>query len=324
MNLARTLTAAAAALLLTTTACSNQSPIAPSTGGKEPSAKEVKAVGMTLQDVSNPFFGAMKHSVEELGKKEGFTVNVQDGQQDLGKQSDQLDAFVQQGVDVILLNAVDTDGVGPAVQRAIDAGVVVVAVDVDAANAQAVVSTDNVEAGRQACTALAEKIGGSGNIMIIDGVPVTSVQERVKGCHEVLASDFPEVKVVAEQNNKSDVGSGQQVATDMLTANKDVQGIFGNNDPTARGAVLALQQANRADVWVTGVDGSPEAVEEMGKAGSPFWATAAQDPGNMAVQGFELAKAIIGGTKPAERITLIKPEIVTQATLSDYKGWNVG
>src|SRR5690606_29384231 len=183
---------------------------------------------------------------------------VQDGQQDLGAQNEQIDAFIQQQVDIILLNAVDSEGIGSAVQRALDAGITVVAVDVDAAGAQAAVTTDNVEAGRQACTALFEKMGGQGNILIVDGTPITSVQERVEGCEEVLA-EYPDITVRAHQNGTDDRATGLDLTTQRLTANEDVQGIFAINDPTALGATLALGQANREGVWVVGVDGSPEA-----------------------------------------------------------------
>ena len=115
-----------------------------------------------VQDISNPFFASMQSAMEDIAKSEGFTLNVQDGQQDLGAQNNQIDAIIQQGADIILLNAVDSEGIGSAVERAIDAGITVVAVDVDAAGAQAAVSTDNVEAGRQACTALLRQDGRRG------------------------------------------------------------------------------------------------------------------------------------------------------------------
>lgn len=311
-----------AALILA--GCSSESPVDPDSGSDAAASGEIDKVGLMLQDVSNPFFATMKYSVEQLGEAEGFDVNVQDGQQDLGQQNAQIDAFIQQKIDVLLINAVDSDGIGAAVQRAVDAGITVVAVDVDATNAAAVVSTDNVEAGRQSCTALADKIGGAGNIMIVDGTQVTSVQDRVAGCKEVLESDYPDITIVAQQAGKNDVANGQLVTTDMLTANKDVQGIFGINDPTARGAVLALQQAGRTGVWVTGVDGSPEAVTEMEREGSPFWATPAQDPGNMAAEAFKVAKSIREGNPPAERVMLINPTLVTQETVADYPGWVTG
>lgn len=307
---------------LALTACSNTSPVDP---GAEPADDEIGVVGLMVQDISNPFFAAMQSSMEEVAEEEGFTLNVQDGQQDLGAQNEQIDAFIQQQVDIILINAVDSEGIGSAVQRALDAGITVVAVDVDAAGAQAAVTTDNVEAGRQACTALFEKMGGEGNILIVDGTPITSVQERVEGCEEVLA-EHPDITVLAHQNGNNDRATGLDLTTQMLTANDDVQGIFAINDPTALGATLALGQANREGVWVVGVDGSPEAVEAMQDDAFPnssFWATPAQDPGGMVVEAFEVAKDIRANGAPGEdeRIKLVEPSLVTRDTVSDYAGW---
>lgn len=316
--------AASLSLLFVSVGCSSTSPVAPggeasATGG----AKQIKSVGLMVQDISNPFFAVMKTAMENQGKTDGFTVNVQDGQQDLGQQNNQIDAFIQQKTDLIILNAVDSQGIGSAVQRALDAGVIVVAVDVDATGAQAVVMTNNVEAGTQSCTALADKIGGKGNIIIVDGTPITSVQDRVTGCKNVLSEKYPNIKIVGQQAGKNDVATGQSITTDLLTANPDLQGIFGINDPTARGAVLALQQANRTGIWVTGVDGSPDAVTEMQKANSPFWATPAQDPAGMVIKAYEVGKDIAANGAPSAdaRITLMNPTLVTQDTLSDYKGW---
>src|SRR5699024_96314 len=234
---------------------------------------EVKSVGLMLQDISNPFFASMQNSLKETAEAEGIQLNVQDGRQDLSVQSSQIDTFIQQGVDLIIINAVDSEGIGAAVQRAKDAGITVVAVDVDAANADAAVTTDNVKAGAMACTALAEKIDGEGNILILEGTPTTAPRERDEGCEEDHASDFPDITVVGKQATTNDRATGLSVATDLLTTNPDVQGIFALNDPVALGADLALKQAKRDGVAVVGVDGSPEAVEAMTGGDTNLWAT---------------------------------------------------
>lgn len=314
---------AGVSLALAFVGCSSTSPVAPSSAPSTGSTKEIKSVGLMVQDISNPFFATMQNAMQAQAQKDGFTLNVQDGQQDLGQQNNQIDAFIQQKTSLIILNAVDSQGIGSAVQRALAAGIAVVAVDVDAAGAQAVVMTDNIQAGTLACTALADKIGGKGNIIIVDGTPITSVQDRVKGCEQVLSEKYPNIKVVGKQSGKNDVATGQSITTDLLTANSGLQGIFGINDPTARGAVLALKQANRTGIWVTGVDGSPEAVTEMKKSGSPLWATPAQHPADMVVQAYEIGKDIAANGAPdaANRVTLMPPTLVTQDTLSSYAGW---
>src|SRR5699024_1438797 len=218
-------------------------------------------------------------------------------------------------------NAVDSEGIGAAVQRAKDAGITVVAVDVDAANADAAVTTDNVKAGAMACTALAEKIDGEGNILILEGTPTTAPRERVEGCEEVLASDFPDITVVGKQATTNDRATGLSVATDLLTANPDVQGIFALNDPVALGADLALKQAKRDGVAVVGVDGSPEAVEAMTGGDTNLWATPAQDPAGMVDEAYRIGVDIVAGNEPAERVTLLDPSLVTIDTVGEYDGW---
>jgi ribose transport system substrate-binding protein len=310
-----------AALIMTgalalTSCTSGDAPAAGGGGG----GGEVEMVGLMLQDISNPFFAVMQDSMQQAAEQDGFQVNVQDGRQDLGQQNDQVDALIQQGADLILLNAVDSAGIASAVARAQAAGIPVVAVDVDAQGADAAVTTDNVEAGRQSCQALVDEIGGSGNILIIEGTPTSAPQDRVKGCEEVLAAN-PGVQVVGRQAGKNDRDSGLQLATDMLTANQDVKGIFAINDPEALGADLAVQQAGRSGIVITGVDGSPEAVKALQDPNSNFFATPAQDPGGMVLEALEVGRGIVAGNPPAERITLLAPELVTRDTVGSYEGW---
>jgi ribose transport system substrate-binding protein len=321
MSLSRFRTTSGVLLLagaMALTACSNgdQSTTSSSGGGDG----KVTKVGVMLQDISNPFFASMQKSLQDAGAKDGFDVNVQDGRQDLGTQNDQIDAFIQQGVNLILLNAVDSDGIASGVARAQAAGITVVAIDVDAKGAKAAVTTDNVKAGQLACQALVDKLGGKGNILVIEGTPTTAPQDRVKGCQTVLDAN-PGIKVLARQAGKNDRDSGLSLTTDMLTANPDVQGIFAINDPEALGADLAVHQANRAGVVITGVDGSPEAVKALQDSNSDLWASSAQDPGGMALKALEVGKDIVAGKAPANRTTLLDPSIVTRDTVSSYKGW---
>ena len=300
-------------------ACSNGDEGVP--GADKSGPVEVKKVGLMLQDVSNPFFASMQTVMEKEAESQGFELNVQDGRQDLGQQNTQIDTFIQQGMNLIILNAVDSKGIGSAVTRAKQAGIIVVAVDVDAEGADAAVTTDNVAAGTQAMQALADKIGGKGKIFILEGTPTTAPQERAQGAADLLKEKYPDIEVLAKQAGQNDRASGLALTTDMLTAHADVNGIFAINDPEALGADLAIQQANLKDIPVVGVDGSPEAVEALKNGSSNLWASSAQDPAGMVVKALEVGKEIASGKKPAERVTLLTPSIVTRDTVGEYKGW---
>lgn len=283
--------------------------------------EKIEQIGLMVQDMSNPFFAAMERGAQRAAEEIGATVNVQDAQLDLATQHTQIDAFIQQGVDLIVISAVDEAGIAPAIERAKEAGIIVIAVDTPAVGADAVVMTDAVQAGRVSCEYLFEQMGGEGQVLLVDGTPIQTIIDRINGCKEV-AANYPGIEIVGQQASKNDRASGLAVTTDMLTANPDVTGIFGMNDPSALGAVLAVEQAGKADqIIVTGVDGSPEAVAELNREGSPFVGTSTQSPGVMVERAVQIAQDIIAGNPPAETTVLIPSELVTRENVAEYAGW---
>lgn len=301
------------------TACSEGDPGQGGADGDE--GGDLESVGLMVQDLSNPFFGAMEDSLKEAAEEQDIQVNVQDGQQDLNTQNNQIDTFIQQDVDAIIINAVDSEGIGPAVDRATDAGIVVVAVDVAAKGAQATVTLDNHAAGEEACTYLFEELDGSGNILIVDGTPITSVQDRMEGCETVMEEDFPDIEVLAHQNGDNGRQEALSLTQDMLTANSDVDGIFAINDPSALGATLAAEQAGLSDIAIVGVDGSPEAVEELNDPDSMFIGTAKQDPGRQVTEALEMAQTLYAGEELDEDYVEVPTEMLTRDNLDEYEGW---
>ncbi|SCA37016.1 ABC-type sugar transport system [Klebsiella pneumoniae] len=274
-----------------------------------------------VQDMSNPFFSAMERNAKQAAAKIGATLNVQDAQVDLANQNTQIDAFIQQKVDLIIISAVDESGIEPAIQRAKAAGIIVIAVDTPARGADAEIMTNAIQAGETSCEYLFSQMGGKGKVLLVDGTPIQTIIDRIKGCKNV-AQKYPDIKIVGQQASRNDRASSLMVTTDMLTANPDVSGIFGMNDPSALGAVLAVEQAGKAGaIKVTGVDGSPEAVEELKRSGSPFIGTATQNPGEMVRQAISLAQDMVDGKHIASPTVLIPSVLVTRDNVDSYPGW---
>lgn len=282
---------------------------------------KIEQIGLMVQDMSNPFFAAMEKGAKEAAAEIGATLNTQDAQLDLANQNTQIDAFIQQGVDLIVISAVDQAGIAPAIERAKAAGIIVMAVDTPAVGADAVFQTNAVQAGEVSCTYLFEQMGGKGQVLLVDGTPIQTIIDRITGCKNV-AANYPDIQIVGQQASRNDRASGMSVTTDMLTANPDVTGIFGMNDPSALGAVLAVEQAGKSgQIKVTGVDGSPEAVQELTRDGSPFIGTATQNPGEMVRQAVKAAVAITEGQTLTETNVLIPSVLVTRDNVGEYPGW---
>ncbi|MDA3628208.1 ABC transporter substrate-binding protein [Saccharopolyspora sp. WRP15-2] len=292
-------------------------------GDQDVAAKptKIEKIGLMVQDMSNPFVSAMDKGAKESAAAIGATVNTQDAQLDLANQNNQIDAFIQQGVDLIVVSAVDESGLQPGIERAKRAGIIVVAVDTPAKGADAVIMTDAVQAGEKSCEYLFSQLGGKGNVLLVDGTPIQTIRDRITGCKNVLPK-YPGIKVVGQQASKNDRASGLMVTTDMLTATPDVQGIFGMNDPSALGAVLAVEQGGKSgQVKVTGVDGSPEGVSELQRPGSPFVGTATQNPAEMVRQAVQVGQDIVAGKPPQRQTILIPSELVTRESVGQYAGW---
>ncbi|WP_432729076.1 ABC transporter substrate-binding protein [Variovorax sp. W6] len=240
-------------------------------------AKQPLRIGMTFQELNNPYFVTMKQALEEAAASIGATVVTTDARHDVAKQIGDVEDMIQKKVDILLLNPTDSTGVQSAVRSAKKANLVVVAVD---ANAQgpvdSFVGSKNTDAGRLACDYLAKNIGEKGDVAILDGIPVVPILERVKGCREALAK-YPGIKVVSTQNGKQERATALTVTENILQANKDLKGIFSVNDGGSMGALAAIEASGK-DVKLASVDGAPEAIKAMQKPGSKFIATTAQYP----------------------------------------------
>ena len=289
-------------------------------------AKELKSIGVTVGDLANPFFVQITKGAELEARKlagDNVKVTLVSSGYDLGQQVSQIDNFIAANVDMIILNAADSKGIGPAVKRAKDAGIVVVAVDVAAEGADATITSDNTQAGEMACKYITDRLKGKGNVVIINGPPVSAVQNRVEGCQTEFKR-HPDIKVLSDnQNAKGSREGGLEVMTGLLAANPKIDGVFAINDPTAIGADLAAKQAQRNEFFIVGVDGSPDAEEALKRENSLFVATPAQDPQVMAAKAVEIGYDILQGKPAPKEPVLIPVTMIDKNNVGNYKGWTV-
>jgi ribose transport system substrate-binding protein len=286
---------------------------------------KLNSVGVTVGDLSNPFFVVMAEGAEQEAKKIGgdnVRVTTVSSGYDLNQQFNQLENFVAADTDVIVLNAADSKGIRPAVDRARAAGSVVVAVDTGVeADVDATVTTNNLQAGEVSCQYIADRLQGKGNIVIVNGPPVTSVIERVDGCLDVL-SKYPKLKILSkDQNAEGSRDGGLRVMSDLLTTFPDIDAVFAINDPSGVGADLAANQAKRDDFFIVGVDGAPEAIEAIASEDSVYAATATQDPRGMAQTAVEVGNKVRQGQKLESEDILIPVKLITKENVDTAEGW---
>ncbi|MFE9375022.1 substrate-binding domain-containing protein [Streptomyces sp. NPDC006855] len=238
-------------------------------------------IGMSLSTLNNPFFVQMKEGAQAEAEKAGIDLTVTDAQNDASQQANQLQNFTSSGVSSIIVNPVDSDAVGPGVRSANQADIPVIASDrgVNKADTATLVASDNVAGGRLAADALADKLGGKGSIVILQGTAGTSAsRERGAGFAEGLKA-YPDIKVVAKQPADFDRTKGLDVMTNLIQSHPDVTGVFAENDEMALGAVKALGGKAGKSVSVVGFDGTPDGLTAV-EAGT-LYASVAQQPAEL-------------------------------------------
>lgn len=274
-------------------------------------------IGMAFQDMNNPYFITMQEAFEEAVASIGAKSIVTDARHDVGKQTNDIEDMIQQGIDILLLNPADSAGIETAVLAAKKAGVIVVAVDAQANGPiDSFVGSRNYDAGYLAGKKMAEDLNGKGKVAILDGIPVVPILERVAGFKDAV-SEYPGIEIVDIQNGRQDRSVAMDVTENMLQANPDLSAIFSVNDGGALGTLAAIEASGK-DVWIYSVDGHPEVIEAI-LAGGVFKATSAQFPRDQVRIGLGMALAKLWGAQVVPQTVPIDVEL---QTIDNAKGFS--
>lgn len=302
-----------ASIMMLAVGCSSQSS---SNGDEEGEKGEIIKIGMSFQEMNNPYFISMKEALEEATEQIGAEVVIADAQHDVAKQINDIDDMIQKKIDILLINPTDSDGVEAAVEAAKEAGVIVVAVDAQASGPlDSFVGSRNYDAGYLAGKKMAEDLGGQGKVAILDGIPVVPILERVEGFKAAVAEN-PGIEIVDTQNGKQDRAEAMKVTENMLQSNQDLNAIFSVNDEGALGSLGAIEASGK-DVALYSVDGHPEAIEAILSDG-PFKATTAQFPRDQVRIGLGMALAKLWGAEVVPEEVPIDVELQTIENAADF------
>jgi ribose transport system substrate-binding protein len=178
-----------------------------------------------------------------------------------------LNAVVQSAPSAIMMAPNDRQGMIAPIQAAIDAGVPVLCVDttIDSDIQLGDVATDNVEGGRLAARGLAEQIGGTGKVFVVNVIPgVSTTDQREQGFREAIETEFPDIDYLGQEYSNNDANVAAQLTAARLQSDPDLAGIFGTNLFSAQGAAAALrEQGVQGQVKMVGFDAGPTQVQDL-------------------------------------------------------------
>ncbi|MDU0893806.1 MAG: D-ribose ABC transporter substrate-binding protein, partial [Anaerococcus sp.] len=234
-------------------------------------------IGVSLSTLNNPFFVSIREGIEEGAGDDVETV-ISDAQNDSSTQSNQVEDLITQGVDLIIINPVDSTAIASSVEKANEANIPVICVDrgTDSGEIVSFIASNNVEGGKLAGEYILEKVGEDAEVVQLEGIPgASSTRERGEGFKE--ATDG-KINLVASQTANFDRAEGLTVMENLLQAHPDVKAVFCQNDEMALGASEAIKTSGK-DIVVVGFDGNEDAISAV-EDGS-LSATVAQKPKEM-------------------------------------------
>ncbi|HHO55557.1 MAG TPA: D-ribose ABC transporter substrate-binding protein [Trueperaceae bacterium] len=270
------------------------------------SAQDV-TIGYSISTLNNAFFVGMTKGVEQGGENMGVKILTVNANGDSAKQAADVEDLITKKVDAIIINPRDAEAIAPSVQKALDAGIPVFALDrgVTGVELTGFLETDNIAMGRLAADliaeALFEKYGKvEGEVIELGGlVGTTAARDREQGFHERLES-YPGINLVASQPADFNQEKAYNVTTNLMLANPNVDAIYGHNDDNTVGAARALKAMGKlvpagkdGHIYIVGIDGIQQALDLI-RAGS-IDATISQEPVIMGEKAVEFAIAYLNG-----------------------------
>jgi ribose transport system substrate-binding protein len=268
-RLTRTAIAALAGVALFATAgcgagdTSSQS-AATGTAGASGSAGKALRVGVSVYDMSS-FITAGKAGMESIAKADGIELLWNSANLDVNTQASQVDQFISAGVDAIIVVPVQADSLAPQVASAKSKNIPFLAVNagLNSKDLAGSVLPDDVKAGEQEAQLMMDKLGGKGNVVILQGPLGQSGElDRTKGINNVLAK-YPNVKVLAKDtaNWKRDEAVNK-MKNWISSFGKDINGVIAENDDMGLGALQATREAG-VKLPIVGVDGIEDGLKAI-------------------------------------------------------------
>lgn len=270
-----------------------------------------KTIGISLLTKEHIFYQNLQTALEKAAEEKGYRLIINSGEWDLAKQQSQIENFIVQGVDAIIVCPVNSKAIGPSIERANAANIPVFTADIRAESGKVVthVGSDNFQGGQLAGEFLARALNGKGKVAVIEQPIVESALQRVLGFEDALKA-HPGIEIIAKLNGDGVRDRSMKAAEDLLQGFSSVQGIFAINDPTALGVLAALESRGRNDIIVVGFDGDPEALAVLEK-GSPLKADVEQHPADLGSAVIDAIDKHLSGQQVPEaipvRVTLREP-----------------
>ena len=263
-----------------------------------------KVFGVSYMTMNNPFYKIINNEILKVVEKNNDTLITLDPELDVDKQNEQIYKFIDQKVDGIFINPIDFEQIEPALQAAKRANIPVIIIDAPVSDESLVnctIVSDNYDAGVQCAKDMMERLD-SANIVLLKHTTAKSAKERIEGFLSVIDNN-EKYKVINEAECDGQLEIAMPKMQEIIEETPDIDVVMALNDPSALGALAALEKNNKNDVMVYGIDGTPEIKALIGR-NQMIVGTVAQSPIKMGQIAVENMYNILNGKKIEKNIII--------------------
>lgn len=276
-----------------------------------------KVFGVSYMTMNNPFYKIINNEILKVVEKNNDTLITLDPELDVDKQNEQIYKFIDAKVDGIFINPIDFEQIEPALQAAKRANIPVIIIDAPVSDESLVnctIVSDNYDAGVQCAKDMMERLD-SANIVLLKHTTAKSAKERIEGFLSVIDNN-EKYKVINEAECDGQLEIAMPKMQEIIEETPDIDVVMALNDPSALGALAALEKNNKNDVMVYGIDGTPEIKALIGR-NQMIVGTVAQSPIKMGQIAVENMYNILNGKK-VEKNIIIPISLINKENLFKY------
>lgn len=276
-----------------------------------------KVFGVSYMTMNNPFYKIINNEILKVVEKNNDTLITLDPELEVDKQNEQIYKFIDAKVDGIFINPIDFEQIEPALQAAKRADIPVIIIDAPVSDESLVnctIVSDNYDAGVQCAKDMMERLD-SANIVLLKHTTAKSAKERIEGFLSVIDNN-EKYKVINEAECDGQLEIAMPKMQEIIEETPDIDVVMALNDPSALGALAALEKNNKNDVMVYGIDGTPEIKALIGR-NQMIVGTVAQSPIKMGQIAVENMYNILNGKK-IEKNIIIPISLINKENLFKY------
>lgn len=277
--------------------------------------------GATYMTMNNPFYEVINNELKKEIEKEGDELIVRNPELDIDKQNEQIEEFISKKVDGIFVNPIDSSKL-TSLESAREAGIPIIAIDASVENKDlinCVIESDNYDAG-VLCAQNMMKRMQSANIVLLKHSTVESASSRIQGFVDTI-KNFSQYKIIDSAECEGQLERTMPLMESMLKKNSNIDVVMALNDPSALGALAAIESMKRTNILVYGVDGTPD-LKSLIKQSPLIAGTAAQFPLKFGKLAAKNMYYIIQG-KEVSRTIEVPVSLITKDNIDscNLKGW---